>query len=268
MHYVVGAWQVERPHVHDERPRVHTSSRSVPLALLPTFELRLARHGHLRHPDCVVKRELHFYPGSRLLVFLGYEDRRTVVLARADAMGGPEHPGTDPRMPEMPTTAGRYVIDRVKPYVTPTWVTSRIAWGTPLLDRGTDVHYLVRSGVWGSLKKDFGFTPDQIRRTYYSLYGKLLIPKTWVFNDFGPMAIRYFRDLDGDGKMGPGERLMGEMIHTTPDNEAQTARGAPVKLEQSHGCVHVSPNDRDHLMGIGAFNRGTPFVVHRYSEFF
>lgn len=94
----------------------------------------------------------------------------------------------------------------------------------------------------------------------------LAVPRSWVFNDFGPLAIRYFEDIDGDGKRGPAEPLSGEMIHTTPENEAQTSRGLDVKLGQSHGCIHVRPVDRDALRNLGAFTKGNVFVVHRYSE--
>ena len=92
------------------------------------------------------------------------------------------------------------------------------------------------------------------------------IPDRWVFNDFGPWAVRYFRDTNRDGRLDAGERLSGEMIHTTPEDEAANAKGERVSLGPSHGCIHVSPRGRDKLMAAGAFERGTPLVVHTYTE--
>ena len=65
-----------------------------------------------------------------------------------------------------------------------------------------------------------------------------------------------------------GAELSGQMIHTTPDNEAATARGQVFSLSQSHGCVHIRPDDRTRLIGAGVFKIGTPFIVHSYAESF
>lgn len=98
------------------------------------------------------------------------------------------------------------------------------------------------------------------------LYGKKLVPETWVFNDFGPIAIRWFKDLNGNKVLDGKERLSGQMFHTTPDNEAEVVLAAPVRLTPSHGCIHLKPNDRDRLFTIGAFKRGTSFTVYKYHE--
>jgi len=63
-----------------------------------------------------------------------------------------------------------------------------------------------------------------------------------------------------------GERLSGEMIHTTPADEADNALGRRVVLDSSHGCIHVSPRGRDKLLAAGAFQPGTPLVIHTYDE--
>jgi hypothetical protein len=87
------------------------------------------------------------------------------------------------------------------------------------------------------------------------------VPATWVFNDFGPLAIRFFKDTNHNGILDQNEKLSGEMIHTTPKNEAQYRRHQPVTLEESHGCIHIAPRDRDQLNLMGAFTRGTPLVI-------
>ena len=92
------------------------------------------------------------------------------------------------------------------------------------------------------------------------------IPDVWVFNDFGPIAINYFRDSNRNRKRDAGERIMGEMIHTTPDNEAQTDQGKPVGLYSSHGCIHVRPADITRLLRRDAFTVGELVVVHGPSE--
>ena len=78
----------------------------------------------------------------------------------------------------------------------------------------------------------------------------------------------FFKDLNNNLKLDKdkGERLSGEMIHTTPKNEAQAATGKAVKLMPSHGCIHIKPQDRNALLGMNAFKSGTIFVVHKYSE--
>lgn len=80
------------------------------------------------------------------------------------------------------------------------------------------------------------------------------------------MAIRWFKDLNGNGVLDGKEALSGQMFHTTPDNEAQTANGEKVILAPSHGCIHLKPADRDRLSALGAFKPGTKFIVHRYDE--
>jgi hypothetical protein len=87
-----------------------------------------------------------------------------------------------------------------------------------------------------------------------------------VFNDFGANAVRYFVDLNKNRKLDGREHLSGEMIHTTPENEAQDAKKETVTLAPSHGCIHVKPSDREALLKAGAFARGTDLVIHKYGE--
>jgi hypothetical protein len=92
------------------------------------------------------------------------------------------------------------------------------------------------------------------------------IPDEWVFNNFGPWAVRYFVDANRNKRLDNGESLSGEMIHTTPNNEGQVAQGQSAQLFPSHGCIHVSPVDRDKLHAAGAFERGVDLIIHRYDE--
>ncbi len=205
---------------------------------------------------------LHFYPGIHILAV--YRDKK--IIRRYAAWGGPEFGGSDPHMAEQPTRPGTYAIHSVQPYTTPTWSFSKIKWGTPLRERPDDVWYQLSSGKWGSIKKDIGLTKDRLKSEYFRLYKKHIIPSTWVFNDFGPVAIRYFKDLNGNGVLDANESLSGDMIHTTPDNEAEYKLGKEVNLFTSHGCIHIKPQDRNALTAAGMFKAGTTFVIHKYNE--
>jgi len=87
-----------------------------------------------------------------------------------------------------------------------------------------------------------------------------------VFNDFGPYALRYFKDRNRNRTLDAGEALMGEMIHTTPEDEAHSERGMTLALQHSHGCIHVRPADRELMLRAGAFRPGTLLIVHKGQE--
>jgi hypothetical protein len=92
------------------------------------------------------------------------------------------------------------------------------------------------------------------------------VPPTWVFNDFGPVAIRWFKDLNGNKILDNNERLSGQMFHTTQINEAEHARGLPITMTASYGCIHLKPADRDAIFALDGFKPKTPFIVHKYHE--
>lgn len=210
-------------------------------------------------------KELHFYPGQHILAVV----KNGKISHRFEAWGGPEHGGSDPRMAEIPTTPGNYIIHHTHAYSTPSWPMSRIKWGTPLRDMGPtvkDVWYKLPSGKWGSVKNDIGISRNDLKNYYNQLYNINKIPVKWVFNDFGPIAIRFFKDLNGNKKLDGAERLSGEMLHTTPENEAEFSTGKPVILVPSHGCIHIKPQDRNMLQGLGLFIAGTVFKVHSYNK--
>jgi len=210
-------------------------------------------------------KELHFYPGQKLLLLL----QGGKVVMRSEAWGGPSARVQSDNMDATPTSPGRYLIYREEAYITPTWAWSSIRWGTKLQDKLTDVWYQLNVNTWASLKRDKGISRQDVIAQNYRLYGQKRVPDTWVFNDFGPIAIRYFVDRNGNGRFDQGkETLMGEMFHTTPDNEAQYRQGQPLVMAESRGCIHMKPPERDLLKNAGAFEYGTPFIVHTYSERF
>jgi hypothetical protein len=52
-------------------------------------------------------------------------------------------------------------------------------------------------------------------------------------------------------------------IHTTPKDEAASQ---PLDLQQSHGCLHIRPKERDTMIEKGYLTEGVRVVVKRYEE--
>ena len=222
------------------------------------------------------KKELHFYPGEHKVIWVV----NGKAAIKAEAWGGEVGPNDGTMTPQR-TTPGRYVIYSYAPYRTNTWQMSKLAWGTKLRLDDTKKYLMYATGnlrhPWAKLEDKLPFATLKAVKQLYSYYfgpsGKYDsdhdgVPDAWVFNDFGPWAVRYFRDKNKNKKLNldKGESLSGEMLHTTPDNEGQVARGEPVTLGPSHGCIHLNPIERDQLYKAGAFEKGTEFVVHPYKE--
>jgi lipoprotein-anchoring transpeptidase ErfK/SrfK len=56
-------------------------------------------------------------------------------------------------------------------------------------------------------------------------------------------------------------------IHTTPDDEfAWHFQSKNIQLENSHGCIHLHPKDREDMMRKGYLKQGAYFEVKGYSE--
>jgi hypothetical protein len=228
-----------------------------------------------------IEGQLHFFQGpGRLLWILGKQ-----ILVDVEAWGGERavpHVHYDTMAPRI-TTAGTYVVDSFGPYQTKTWQWSRLAWGTPLRVEADDrlLYYDARTEQWRRVHEVIPeVTLADIRERFLALYKEGGdnddrwrydrdgdgVPDQWIFNDFGPYALRYFEDRNRNRKLDAQEKLMGEMIHTTVEDEAHSLREMPFKLQHSHGCIHIRPADREGMVRVGAFRRGTLLIVHRPSE--
>jgi hypothetical protein len=231
---------------------------------------------------------LHFFPGQTTLIWAVPGTAPLIAAAKGGEEPKPGDP-SDKVMTPHRTTAGSFIIHSYGPYHTKTWQLSRIVWGAALKTEGPrnlEKVYYWSGGHHGQWRLVVDLVPmattKWIRWAYDTLYAKNKalydkdqdgIPDRWLFNDFGPLAVRYFRDKNHDGKLDGDEHLSGEMLHTVQLNEAQTdvnnAAGrviSPITLTSSHGCIHVAPKDRDRFHDAGAFRRGTAFIVHRYNE--
>lgn len=228
-------------------------------------------------------------------------------IATYSGVGGPAQPDlSDPEHPATPTRAGRFTITSIGPHATMQTGTgarvwSAVPWGTPLrLDRlgvvqiklaGRDWQRLTSLPAWHHLDHDQARVASDIENRNLLLWAPVLgafskahqaapislyrkIPDKWVFNDFGHVAVKYYRDVNHNGHQDAteAERTLSDFIHTTPNHELfellnqQVNAGINSPLTPSHGCVHALPAEVDELIQGGYLRVGGTFVVHTYSE--
>ncbi len=192
-----------------------------------------------------------------------------VIVDVYDAVGGEDKDSfiaTDGKKAGR-TDEGEFVIaycgrhtSRLYPY----W--GSIPWGTRMKEEnGILKVYMGRR--WQPLKNFTNATKDIIKDEYETLYGMRKLPDKWVFNDFGHMTCYYFKDVNRNHKLDKKiEHIHGEFIHTTPENEAQSALGKAIELDYSHGCIHVKPKDIDEMQERGYVKKGNLLVVHSYRQ--
>lgn len=187
-----------------------------------------------------------------------------------EAVGGPLTTSRDGKHTAGPTTAGTFTLERQARHVSQSWPWSKLAWGTPIKASPSDrdVLYKNHAGHWLSLRALWGLpaTFDTLAavvaewRSYQTRSGvpdvHADLPPAWYFNDFGH-ATWYM--VNAKGHRNPA------FIHTSPFDEYLSAHGKEVKLEHSHGCIHVKPHDIDEMMKAGYLKAGTRVVVHRYT---
>jgi hypothetical protein len=195
--------------------------------------------------------------------------KQSVVVAVFDAVGGPPQslPGGD-GFQMGPTDPGKFTIASCQPHRSrryPAW--SSIPWGTPIKEQNGQILVQVERR-WEPLSKYSRVTRQEILDYYADLYPAKAgsFPDRWVFNDFGHITCYYFEDRNHNRRRDRNEPLKGEMIHTTPEDEASTVQGSWINLAESHGCVHVKPTDIDTMRQKGYLRPGNSFIVHRYNE--
>ncbi|KGN81289.1 hypothetical protein HW49_04265 [Porphyromonadaceae bacterium COT-184 OH4590] len=185
-------------------------------------------------------------------------------VAEFDAVGGPQNAtmGQDGFM-ETPTKKGRFVVGYIGKHRSYSryGFSSEVAWGTPLREHQGKVQIYINKS-WIDLSKYtkayHGYTEESILdylkkwnkklTTFNDEKGKYELPDSWIYNDFGHLTIKYFKDSNENYKLDKGEAFMGDFIHTTSKDEVATIKGRVVSLSGSHGCIHVKPNDIDVLV--------------------
>jgi hypothetical protein len=216
------------------------------------------------------------------------------------AHGGPKVANDAKKM--TPTRAGRFVVASVAPHVSSgRWLLSTIPWGTPLRTNAQKELEVQLKGKWVGLhtlpgwREKYGSYPPGATRFVQEVYGQLMkgliirkfnsiarqqmpapwnedLPKTWVLNDFGQVAIKYFVDTNHNLKLDGKEAILSDFIHTTPDEELELLIGkklqpsSPMTLGVSHGCIHMLPNIVQDWVAKGILKVGATLVVHNYRE--
>jgi len=195
---------------------------------------------------------------------------KRVKVATFDAVGGPAelHSASDGYYAG-PTDAGIYQMSHCGRHSSPSYPDwSKIRWGSEIKEEGGQI-WVMHDKKWQLLSTvSPKMTKLALMQRNSLLYGKYELPTTWVFNDFGHITCYFFKDKNGNRKLDKdlGEKIHLEYFHTTPDDEAATAAGKPVTLSESHGCIHLKPNDIDEMINKGYFKSGNMVVVHGYSE--
>ena len=228
-------------------------------------------------------------------------------IAAYNGFGGPVTADySDPAHPATPTRAGRFTVNFIGPHVTThvgknarLW--SAVAWGTPLrLGPGQVIEIrlpgqnwqrLTAVPAWHHLDANQPRVLEDIKAMQLRLWMPVLaayaktpqdtpiqfyqeIPKTWVFNDFGHTTVKYFRDVNHNGRQDrtEAERTLSDFVHTVPNQEllswlnGQANAGLSLPLNQSHGCVHALPAEIDEMIQSRYLHIGGTFVVHSYAD--
>jgi len=190
-----------------------------------------------------------------------------IAIATFDAVGGPAklQRAEGDRFWAGPTDAGVYRVARCARHSSPSYADwSKVLWGSEIKDEAGQI-FVKHQDRWQTLKAvSPKMTREALMQRNLELYGKYELPTRWLFNDFGHMTCYFYKDRNGNGRLDKDERIHTEYFHTTPDDEAATAQGRPVTLSQSHGCIHLKPNDIDTMIEKGYFAPGNAVVVHSY----
>jgi len=212
------------------------------------------------------KYKSHTYAFGAIYVVSGKS-----ILAAYHARGGPKETfkAADGHV-KSPIPPGRYVLGKAERHVTANWAFSSIPWGAQIRraengeiefndgsgwrfatgsddapmnravrnENGGDKCRLTRAVINQIAIENFDVNPESPSGVFVSV---------WNRNDFGEWAFR----LKG-GKAG-------FFIHTTPESELAPDPNN-VRLDPSHGCIHMRPIDRKEAMDMQYLRQGV--VIH------
>jgi len=242
-----------------------------------------ARPGTVVHVRPSVK--LIFYPGEEHIHrTIGGRDKLIIqghiyVVGGEgevyEACGGPETHSHDRGHTSGPTPKGKYHLGARHHHVTVNWSASCIAYGRPIRQGAVEYEYQDEKGRWHVASGPHGkVTKLRLKERRVELNRPLTqadrqevirgVRKMFRWNNGEPMEQWWYNDFGEWAWNLPGTACY---IHTTPEDEvAWHLRSANIPLENSHGCVHIHPKDREDMMRKGYLKRGAYFEVKGYSE--
>jgi hypothetical protein len=172
------------------------------------------------------------------------------------------------------TPAGHFILDRAEHHVTMNWPASSIPWGAYIREKDGIIEFQ-RGGAWiaatgphGVVTRaqmlwearsgrpvTFASADAAARNAFFDLRSHHLIP-VWLKNDFGKWSWNLRRR---------GKRT-AFYVHTTPADEKAAMKSTKLHLDQSHGCLHIQPGDRDKMVAKGYLRAGIGVQIVRYGR--
>jgi hypothetical protein len=234
---------------------------------------------HVTHAAAGVR--LVFFPGERLAH--GATVGAIYVIGGKgesfEAAGGPPTPFKDRGgHTGEPTPVGHYMLGPKRHVVAPSWPKSAIPYGAALRLHNGECEYAddAHPGDWHlatgpsgvvtqaaiAFKRRDGISVDVhdvtklVRNIFIDPTTGTLRFTEWKMNDFGRWGWNLMTSRGGTAYF----------IHTTPDDEAATEDKKAFFLANSHGCIHIRPNDRDTMISLGYLKQGVGFEVRSYDE--
>jgi hypothetical protein len=228
---------------------------------------------------------VHVRPPVKLIFYPGDEQRGDTLLGHIyvmggegevyEACGGPAERSHEPGHTRGPTPKGKYHLGPRHHHVTVNWSTSCIAYGAPLRQGAVEYEYQDEKGHWHVASGPDGkVTKLRLKERRVELNRPLTedrrqevirdVRKLFRWNDGTPMDSWWRNDFGEWAWNLPGTACY---IHTTPKTEvAWHLLNQNIALENSHGCIHIHPKDRDEMMRKGYLKQGAYFEVKGYSE--
>ena len=174
---------------------------------------------------------------------------------------------------ETQTRAGRYVVGIIgKHKSAQRWLYSTIEWGAPLREKDGKLQYQ-QNNIWINLSSNpiiskvasmYADFKNQISNVLSREEKMQKLPAVWLFNDFGHVTIKYFKDLNNNYRQDKNEQLLTDFVHTIPYDEYYSKYNYQVAMPDSHGCIHMHPKDIDIVLYF--IKIGSVIEVHHYNE--
>jgi len=169
------------------------------------------------------------------------------------------------------TPPGRYVLDRAEHHRTQGWPNSVAPWGARIREVAEIVQFEL-NGRWVDASGPNGRVTGALM-IFFTRSGRPISPgsasrraRQMFYDDAGALMARWTRNDFGkwSWNMKSKGRRTAFYIHTTPQDEAAGDRN--FELQQSHGCLHIRPKDRDIMVRKGYLAAGIEVIVKPYTQ--